>query len=538
MRGISGKEWVFLWEEIEPPREWVERYGKLGAQILANRGLKPEDLSKNLSDLLEYSKLEHIKRAADVIAWAIKNGKRIVLFGDYDVDGITSCALLHRVIKKLGGKVISVTPNRSTGYGLSKDLVQKLNHYADLVVTLDNGTTAIEELSLAKVPVLVLDHHNPREDVNYQNLSEKVLLVNPKLLDIEELKVVSTAALSMLLSYRLIGDDLMDYLYLPALSTVADAMELVGLNRPLVLEGIKSLKETLRKEGHYGIKELLKVLKDQENITVKDLSFYLVPRLNAPGRLHRAELSLKLLLEDREKEAARLVRQVESINLKRRQLQEILVNKALKKVEMYQTERHFIVLKTRPEYIGLAGIVAGRVANAYSKPCAVFAVGKEEATASVRGTPEVEVYNPLSQLSHMYLKWGGHAYAMGLTIWSKDLQEFETKANEIFSQVPRKTPTIHVDAYLPLRDLSQEHIRLIESLEPFGVGFEEPIFLSEELTISNIKVTGYGCFVDTKEGYSFYCANQNLVEKLRVGRARVLYSLSRKKHELVDLAWL
>jgi len=484
MRGLSGKEWVLLSEVVKPNEDLVRAFGPLKAQILANRNAVVQSLDSKLKNLAPPFDIPNIQEAVEIIKTFVLQGKSIALFGDYDVDGITGTAILYDLLKKAGAKVLPVLPTRRRGYGLTPDLIYKLKGYADLLITIDNGTTAVEELSLAKMPTIVLDHHNPGDRL------PPALIVNPKLSSpkVSELKEISSSGLAFYVAALLRKElelevDVRDYLHLACLGTVADVMPMNSINRIIVSNGMKLLNYILK--GGFeapGIRLLMEKSGIRE-VTSKDIAFSLAPRLNAPGRVSTPYPSLKILLEKKEEKAKLLAEKIERFNQERRQLSQWAFEVSLEQAE-HQKEHSLIIVKLEERAGGVAGIVAGRLANFFSKPVIVLSVGKEYSTDSVRGVEGMDIYTPLKKLSHFFIKWGGHSSAAGFTIRTDQIQDFEKEAKAVFVEVPISEGKLYVDMELPLEKVGQEIYRSLAELEPFGEGFPEPSFLSEPLNLN------------------------------------------------------
>lgn len=484
MRGLSGKEWVLLSEVVKPNEDLIRAFGPLKAQILTNRNAVVQRLDSKLKNLAPPFDIPNIQEAVEIIRTFVIQGKRIVLFGDYDVDGITGTAILYDLLKKAGAKVLPILPTRKRGYGLTPDLIYKLKGYADLLITIDNGTTAIEELSLAKIPTIVLDHHNPGERL------PPALIVNPKLSSprVSELKEISSSGLAFYMAALLrraleIDVDVRDYLHLACLGTVADVMPMNSINRIIVSNGMKLLNYILK--GGFeapGIRLLMEKSGIRE-VTSKDIAFSLAPRLNAPGRVSTPYPSLKILLEKKEEKAKLLAEKIERFNQERRQLSQWAFEVSLEQAE-HQKEHSLIIVKLEEGAGGVAGIVAGRLASSFSKPVIVLSVGKEYTTASVRGIDGMDVYTPLKKLSHFFIKWGGHSSAAGFTIKTDKIQDFEKEAKAVFVEMPISEGKVYIDMELPLGKIGQEIYQTLAELEPFGEGFPEPYFLSEPLNLN------------------------------------------------------
>ncbi|MCS7196081.1 MAG: DHH family phosphoesterase, partial [Aquificaceae bacterium] len=456
MRGISGKEWLLLSEVIKPDEELVRKVGYLKAQFLANRNMDETVLENKLKNLLPPFEIPNITTASEIIAEYVRKGKRIVLFGDYDVDGITGTAMLYHLLKQAGAKVLPLLPSRKKGYGLTKELALRLSRYADLLITVDNGTSAVEELNLMSIPTIVLDHHNPGEDL------PSVLIVNPKLGrgEVREFRELSSSGLAFYLSVLLrreleLDVDVRDYLHLACLGTVADVVPMNLLNRIIVSNGIKLLNHILKGSLPLpGMRLLMERSGIKEEVSSRDIAFSLAPRLNAPGRVAKPYVSFKLILEKDEKRAQELMDKIDRLNQYRKHLSQSAFEEALKQANAQKEER-VIVIRLEEWAGGVAGIVAGRLSKAFNKPAVVLSVGREYASASVRGTEGVDVYTSLKVLSHLFVKWGGHSSAAGFTIRSEQVPLFERLVKEVFSEEWRERGKVYIDMSLPFSSINQ-----------------------------------------------------------------------------------
>jgi len=536
MKGISGREWVLLSDLIRPSEELL-KHGEVIAQVLANRNFDEHALDLKLKDLLPPELIPNMEEAVYRITKSVKDGKRIILYGDYDVDGITGSALLYDFLKTAGAKVSVVLPTRKTGYGLNKELVELFSRYGELLITVDNGTTAIEELKNSKIETIVLDHHNPQEEL------PNALVVNPKIDEStpSELKEVSSVSLCFYLVAMLrkelgVDVDIRDYLYLTAIGTVADVMPLNPLNRILVKNGIRLLNH-IAKGGNtkaYGIKAMLEGLGIKE-ITARDIGFYIAPRLNAPGRVSNPYVALKLLLAKDIKTARLLYKKVEEYNEKRKRITNLAYEKAISQIDK---DRNFIVVRLEEWAGGVAGIVAGRLSNTFGKPSAVFSVRNDLATASVRSVEGINIYQVLKKFSDLYIKWGGHSYAAGLTLRREDLKTFENLMEEALLEVKREEPKLYIDTKLETYKIDQYLIDALKSLEPYGEGFPEPVFLSEPLVIERVERINGKLIVKISSGLVFSnFIDLSIPSSLIHSKRRIAFSIDTKSKalKLIDL---
>ncbi len=539
MRGVSGREWYLLSDHIRPDKELVRRYGYLLAQLMANRGFEdPESaLELKLRYLLPYSLIPNVEEGAERIVRAVRRGERILIFGDYDVDGITGTAILYQILRKAGARVVPVLPNRGTGYGLNTELISLFSRYADLLVTVDNGTSAVREIDRSGIDVVVIDHHNVPEEI-----PRKAILINPKLREDvpKDLREISSSAMcfymALLLARRLgLDTDVRSLLDLVALGTVGDVMPMNRTNRILVSKGIALLEGVLSGTIEKpGMKALLRIAGIKNGVSARDIAYSLAPRINAPGRVGNPKVALHLLIEEKSERADLLARKVEILNSKRRAITDFVYRSAWKKAQEFRN-RSFIALWDPEWHVGVLGIVAGRLSGQLGKPVAVFSRGKNHAVGSVRSVEGIDVYEGLKRISHMFLRWGGHPQAAGLTLSSDLLEEFSRRTEEIFSHLPAEPPPLYVDMELSPDQLSESELSAIRRLEPYGEGNPPPTFLSGEESVALADVRFSRARVKVG-GVEMVCWDREVIDRLKGGvRARVVYSVEGGRYSLLDV---
>jgi single-stranded-DNA-specific exonuclease len=540
MRGVSGKAWVVLSDHIKPDEDLVARHGSFLAQLIVNRGYEREGdrlFDLKLKHLLPYRLLPNVEECVDRIEWAVKREKRIIIFGDYDVDGITGTAILYDVLKEAGARVIPVLPTRETGYGLSKDLMALFSRYGDLLITVDNGTSSVEEIEGFPLEVVVIDHHNVPERV-----PRGCVIVNPRVSPETPppMRELSSSAvcfyIAAVLSKRLgLERDVRELLDLVALGTVGDVMPMNYINRILVHKGIKVLEGVARGViNKPGVRSLLKVSGIGDKVSAKDLAYSLAPRINAPGRIGDPKVSLKLLLERDPKRAEVLARKVDLLNAKRRAITEMVFRSAYRKA-VRQEGMSFLALWDRDWHVGVLGIVAGRIAEALGKPVAVFSKGETRSVGSVRSVEGVDVYEGLKKISHMFIKWGGHPQAAGITLESSLLEDFSRSAEEVFRNIKRVPPPLYIDMRMSPKEFTESMFRDVDSLEPYGERNPFPTFLSERLRIRRTEYRGGKMILDV-DGIRMVCWEKRLFPHIDPGKScRMVYSVIDREFHLVDL---
>lgn len=534
MSSFKGYRWRYLFIEKKPPEGFVKKYGLLLAQLLVNRGLEKPPSEERL--VFSVSSLPFLEEATEKILNAVKEGKPIFLFGDYDVDGLTSTTLMYKVLRKLGAKkVFPIVPERSGGYGLLPPIVEKLKKFSPeggLIVALDNGTKEIETVKLALrlgFDVVIFDHHTPGE------VLPPTPLVNPKISHSSEgfLKDLSTVGLAYLfakylerLGYIEGADNFVD---LVALGTIADVSPLSPLNAKLVRKGLKAL--SLRETSSVGLKYLLSRL-NLPQVGEHDVAFKLAPRLNAFGRMEKARRGLKFLLTEDENLASKLLEEMESLNDRRRKLTETTTRKVLKYYERHPSKALVYVSPNLPK--GILGIIAGRITSALGIPSVVLATDGEIAVGSSRSPQGLNIVKVLEKLSPLMERWGGHSQAAGLSLRFDRLEEFRRAFEEEVSKYEIELPTLDIDYYLQPSTL-RNNGRLIESLrrlEPYGAGNPPPTFVFDDV-LTDFRETRYGYALYFERNGRIYIntdGNGEYIPSTYRGRKlRVVYSVRQVK---------
>ncbi|MFC1807730.1 single-stranded-DNA-specific exonuclease RecJ [Candidatus Omnitrophota bacterium] len=464
------------------------------SQLLINRGIdtpeKAEEfLRPSLLKLHDPFLMKGAKRAVARIKKAINDKERIMVYGDYDVDGISATALLIIVLKKLGADVDSFIPNRlKDGYGLSKKsfgAIQKSK--IRLLVTVDCGVSAVSEiyeLNSLGIDVIVTDHHTPSEI-----LPNAYAILNPlqKGCPYPD-KSLAGVGVAFKLASALLGRDensLYELLDLVCLGTVADVVPLIGENRILVKNGLDELTHTKKK----GLKALIErsYLKGKV-ITSHYVGFILGPRINATGRLGSPELSLRLLLTDDEDEAVQLAKSLDQENKNRQKMEEKVLRQALARVErdIDFKDQKIIVLEDDEWHQGVIGVVASRLVDKFYRPTVMISMNGDEGKGSARSIKKFHLFDALSECSDLLKNYGGHSYAAGLTVRRNRLGDFKKKINKLACEriiTEDLVPNINVDIDIPMSSLSKKLLVELEALAPFGLGNPKPVFSSKNLKI-------------------------------------------------------
>ena len=475
-------------------------FSPLIAQLLYNRGLtEPSQLEsfltgdKRLSG--DPSLLPDIQLAVARIYRALLSGENIAIYGDFDADGVTGTALLVQGLSSLGGKVIPYIPHRLTeGYGLKTAALENLHRQGvSLVITVDCGITALAEVKRANrlgLDIIVTDHHSPLPEI-----PPAIAIINPKRTDsyypFSELTGAGVALKLLQALLQGIGkeeqlDGLMD---LVALGTVADMAPLAGENRYLVKQGLKLINASPR----LGIREILSQAGvSPGSLDAESISWIIAPRLNAAGRLAHAMTSYKLLMTDSPQEAHSLAIELEEKNTERQRLTTKVLIKAREQI-LAQGISPLLVAAGSDYPVGIAGLVASRLAEEFYRPAIVVRTGELVSSGSCRSIPEFNIILALNQCSHLLSQFGGHSQAAGFTLPTKNLtylkQHLSQLATEQLTGADLR-PQLDIDAEVTLPDLSGDTFNTIQRLAPFGRGNPAPTFLSQRAEVVDCRTMG------------------------------------------------
>jgi len=479
------------------------------AAVLLNRGVDGAEAAKRfleprLADLTPPDRLPDTGAAADRLARAVTAGERIALFGDYDVDGITSTVLLLELLRDLGAEVSYEIPDRAAGYGLSTDAVERaVADGAKLLVTVDCGTSAREAVAAAGragLDVIVTDHHQITDA-----LPEAAAVVNPQRDDGSgagrELAGVGVAMhLAMALRARLrelgffgerVEPNLKAVLDLVALGTIADVVPLTGENRILVAVGLQVLGRTRRP----GLSALLEVsgVRDPASITARDVAFRLAPRLNAAGRMGDPSRGVELLAARDKNRARAMAADLDEENRRRRQEQDRLIAEAGRLLGEAPEERMALVVTGDGWPRGLVGLVAGRLADRHRRPAVVFSCEGGRCVGSARSVPPLNLHDALGDCGGLMLEWGGHAEAAGMTLESSRVDEFgEALERAVAARVSKEElrEELHLDATLSPGELDEALIDELTRLAPHGAANPAPLFLVRDVVVKEAWTMG------------------------------------------------
>lgn len=480
------------------------------ARLIRNRDvIQEEDIRKylygNLEDLPSPWLLKDMEKAVGILEGKIREGAKIRIIGDYDIDGVTSTFILLKGLTRVGAKVDTYIPDRvADGYGIREHLIHKAAQDGiDTIVTCDNGIAAAKEIESAKekgMTVVITDHHEiPYRDTEKGReyiLPPADAVINPRQPDCPYPNkklcgaVVAFKMISALYDRMGIPEkELEDYLELAAIATVGDVMDLQGENRILVKEGLKRLPHTKNK----GLRALIEANGlEGGKISAYHVGFVLGPCINASGRLDTASRSLALLKTESMDEAAKLAGDLTALNESRKALTEKGKNEAIELVETTALKEDRVLVIFLPDcHESLAGIIAGRIREKYNKPAFVLTRGETCVKGSGRSIEGYSMYEELVKCADLMVQFGGHPMAAGLSLEEKNVDVLRRRLNENCTLTEEDLrPKVIIDVPMPVSYITKKLIGEISLLEPFGKGNTKPLFAQKNLRVLECRVFG------------------------------------------------
>ena len=482
-------------------------------KILFSRGIKSpgeirDFLNPKLENLQNPNKLYDVEKSVKIIKEAIRKNINIWIYGDYDVDGITSTAVLYLALKELGAENVSYyIPIRDEGYGLNNDALKKIKDSGgELVITVDCGITAFEEIKFANsinLPVIITDHHN----LQGKKVPEALAVINPKRIEneytFESLAGVGTVFMLVLSLFESYGkkEEAFEYLDLVSIGTIADIVPLLSENRILTRFGLEKLPFTKNRGLAFLLYKLFNSGENKGNnpkseYSTYDVGFIIAPVFNAAGRLKDAKMVVKLLTSDNNREIEIIVKELINKNFERKELQNRIVEMIEKNIEKNKINEDFVIIDYSPEYHhGIIGIAASKIVDTYYKPVIIMEVKEDEgiAVGSCRSIEGFNILNALQSMPELFVKFGGHSGAAGFTIPIKNIELFKRKINEYAKKILKEddfVKIINIDKQIPMQKMSYEFFKTIELLKPFGFGNPMPTFQTKNVLLENIKFIG------------------------------------------------
>ena len=462
------------------------------ASILLRRGLHtPSEISDfldpSLSSLQDPFVFQDMDKAVRRIRRAIADREKILVYGDYDVDGVTGSAVLYPALKKMGAQVEVHIPHRiQEGYGLNRETLGRLAEKGlGLVITVDNGITGVEQIRFLVsrgVDVIIVDHHTPKGEIPpaYAILSAAVgeKKGDPNL---------AACGVAFKLAWALLGDleSVRACLDLVALGTVADLAPVLGDNRVLLKHGLPELSRSKRP----GLAALMKVARiSRRHVSYRDIAFGLGPRINASGRMGSPLHAFELLTTDSEETAARLAKLLDDGNRERQRVEAEAFEQAVERVraDFSGPSEHPVLVLHHPQWHeGVLGIVAARLVERFQKPSIVISMKDRVGKGSGRSLPQFSLFDCVLKCENLLESFGGHAQACGLTIREENIDEFRRRVNQSALETSALSvrAALEIEGELALGELDLKFLKDLERLAPFGPGNKKPLFLSKGLKV-------------------------------------------------------
>ena len=503
------------WIEIRKGGNFMEMAKKYGIDPLIARIIRNRDIidEKEITEYLYGGKealhnphlLKDVDKAAEIIAEGIAGKKAMRIIGDYDIDGVNATYILLEGIRRCGGNVDAAIPDRmKDGYGINEHLIeQALSDGKELLITCDNGIAAINEINFAKekgMTVVVTDHH----EIPYRNTeqgkeflrSNADAIVNPKQNDcLYPCKgicgaVVAWKLVQVLYERMDIPVEAADiFIENAGFATVGDVMDLTGENRILVKLGLKALEHT----KNPGMKALIAKNKlSDKPLSAYHIGFVLGPCINASGRLDTAKRSLELLLERDEVKASALAGELVELNESRKYMTQQETQKALEQIEKEGREKDKVLVVYLPEcHESLAGIIAGRIREAYQRPVFVLTRGEEGVKGSGRSIEAYSMFDKMTEVAELFTKYGGHPMAAGLSMREEDIDKLREQLNQKAELSEEDmAEVVRLDAVLPMSYFTVDTIRQLSVLEPCGKSNTKPVFADRNIRITRANIVG------------------------------------------------
>ena len=466
------------------------------AKLLMSRNIEFQDidmfLNGTIDDLYDPYDIKDMEKIVDRIDVALKRHEKVCIYGDYDVDGITSITIMYKFLTKLGIDIMYYLPDRLVeGYGINNNALDEIKSQGvSLIITVDCGITAIEEIEYAKkigLDVCITDHHECTE-----NLPDAYAIINPKRKDdnskfkmLAGVGVAFKCLMAIAEKYNLAKEEYLKYLDIVSIGTISDIVPLVGENRIISKYGLKMMEKT----KNLGLKELLKIV-NYKDIDSMMVSFGMAPRINACGRMGNASAAVKLLLEKDYQKAEKIAMELDELNQERKNVESIIYNQTLDIIKKENLEdKNSIVLYNSSWHNGVIGIVASRLVNMYYKPVILLTKEHGFIRGSGRCPSGFSLYDALSECKELLIQFGGHELAAGLSIDEKNIEAFIEKFEEVVKnrKYTISDQIINIDSVISRKNLNAQIIKDIRALKPYGQSNQVPIFLYKGLKVAAIR---------------------------------------------------
>ncbi len=463
-------------------------------QILYNRNIKkPEEMIRFLNPNWSYLHPPHllpdIEKGAQRIYEAIKNNEKILIYGDFDADGVISTSILYMSLRKIHDNVLWYIPDRfKEGYGINISGIDYAEEKeVSLIITVDTGITAIEETEIIKakgMDIIITDHHTPGKD-----LPKAFAIINPKLSYSQyPFKEISGSAVAFKLAQYLESEyfpeiESEEFIDLVGIATIADIMPLIDENRIFVKYALEEINSNPRP----GIEELKRVSGIKKEIDETKIAYILAPRLNAAGRMGSAHTAFDLITSDNLKEARALARNLERKNKERQNINQRVYKEVINIIENNNMQDDpVIVVHSEEWHEGVIGIVASKVVSKYKKPAVIISTKDGKGKGSARSTGGFDIFSSMEKIKDIMIAFGGHKFATGFTIKEEHIEYLKDHLHKEINETQISNDAIDIDAIVEEDDLNWHTYRMIEQMKPFGFGNRKPILLWQ-----NVPIKGY-----------------------------------------------
>ncbi|SFA69256.1 single-stranded-DNA-specific exonuclease [Lentibacillus halodurans] len=484
----SKMKWKFAGNQNNIPHWNSKRFSPLIKELLLQRGITSDEeaemfLSPDLAHLDSVQLMSDIDKATERIHKGVAAGEKILVFGDYDADGVSSTAIMIKALRELGADCDYYIPNRFTeGYGPNEEAFRTVyeNGY-QLIITVDTGIAAVHEAAVADelgIDLIITDHHEPQEQ-----LPDAYAIIHPKCSPDYKFKELAGAGVALKFAESLLGYFPKQFLDLAAIGTIADLVPLVDENRIFAYYGLKSVSAT----NNPGLNALKKVCGITGNVSEEDIGFSIGPRLNAVGRLQDADLAVQLLLSNDKDEAEQIAEMVQSINQERQKIVSDIVKEAEEMAEPADDQGVIVVAKEGWNQ-GVLGIVASNLVRKYDRPAIVLSILPEEGImkGSARSIPAFDLFANCMDIRDLFTHFGGHTQAAGMTLPMDNLQPLQTQLNDmIFQQLTKEdfTQEIEITKTIAVPEINEELVEEIRQLAPFGMANPKPVFHVKDVPV-------------------------------------------------------
>ena len=498
-----NKKWECYEVEESKVKEFSKKYklNDILSRILINKGIIEKEelevfINPTRKDFHDPFLMPDMESAVDRILQAISNKEDILIYGDYDADGITSTTVLKKFLEERGLNVFTYIPNRlDEGYGLNKDAIKKIfNDGKRLMITVDCGISAIEEIEFANslgIETIITDHHEPAE-----TLPNALAVVDAKRKDnmypfnqLAGVGVVFKLIQAISIKLNLEEREYLKYLDIVCIGTISDIVPLIDENRVIAKLGLKLVAQT----KNVGLKALIDII-GFKSIDSNSISFGVAPRINACGRMGNEQVALDLFLSEDYSKAKILANKLNEYNLERQAIEKEIFDEVINQIENSEKEKRCIIVGAEGWHHGIIGIVASKVTEMYFKPSVLICFEDEEGKGSGRSIPGFDLHKALMECKDSLKKFGGHSMAIGVTLDKAQFEKFKQEIEEYAKKckIDEIIPVINIDSEVSLKEVNIESVKSLKVLEPYGEANKMPLFLFKGLKINSIRSLSEG----------------------------------------------